>query len=147
MIPEDDEPAFVIPAKSCHTTAYDIEMATRQSRYNDLKPKEKKEQTKWAIGQLSIHAHCPEQFKWVRRDAEDEDDEGGYICERGGHSMTDRLIAEGLGGFFAHPGKKWDVKHGPWIPHPTVKNKLARADGWRKYNMDDDDDDPVAPPE
>ncbi len=51
---------------------------------------------------------CPEGFKWDRVD-------GGYMCQKGGHGMTDEMIKEGMGGICAmNIPRDWANKEGPY---------------------------------
>lgn len=47
-----------------------------------------------ALEQIKKVGNCPEGYNWKRKS-------GGYQCERGGHGVTDALLAEGKAGVVA----------------------------------------------
>jgi hypothetical protein len=83
-----------------------------------MQPAQKKEQNNWAqrmIRKARIKTSaCPSNYKWQRIEAPP-----GYQCEKGGHLVSDELIAEGKGGIFVVPGgkkdrRKTDILWGPY---------------------------------
>jgi hypothetical protein len=92
------EASHVTPASSRMVsqlrTPEDFKMASKMPIFESMTPKEQQKQDEWArdfIGHIGI---CPQDNGWVRR-------EGGYQCSKGGHGMTDKMIAEGTGKLFA----------------------------------------------
>jgi hypothetical protein len=81
-----------ISINTAFASAHDITMATRQTEYELLAPKEQKKQEEWAQKKMAELGQCPANFKWIRVP-------GGYNCDAGNHWMTDALVAEGKGGF------------------------------------------------
>ena len=108
-------PAHVL---SIFENAQDREMASRQTQIASMRPEQRKEQNNWAqkvIRKARIETSaCPSDYKWQRIEAPP-----GYQCEKGGHLVSDELIAEGKGGIFVVPGgkrdrRKTDVLWGPY---------------------------------
>ncbi|KAF4635135.1 hypothetical protein G7Y89_g2968 [Cudoniella acicularis] len=79
-------------------TAYDVQMAHRQTQIETMKPEERKKQKDWAQKQLTENAGvCVQGFQWIRWHG--PYDNGGYRCKGGSHFVSDSLIAEGKGGY------------------------------------------------
>lgn len=93
--------------RSIFENAQDREMASRQTQIASMQPEQRKEQNNWAqkmIRKARIKTSaCPSDYKWQRIEAPP-----GYQCEKGGHLVSDELIAEGKGGIFVVPGGKRD---------------------------------------
>ena len=89
---QEQKPAQVTPAPAASTlqTPRDHEMASRQTRYDDLSKEERRKQDEWAQEQLILIGTCRAGFAWYRID-------GGYRCHGGGHIVNDELLAEGRG--------------------------------------------------
>jgi hypothetical protein len=83
-------------AKSTLRSAYDIKMASRQTRIKTLAPEDRRKQEKWAQDQIKVTGACPENFLWIRNDT-------GYECAGGSHHIPDELLAEGRGGIMIGP--------------------------------------------
>ena len=68
--------------------------------------------------------NCPEGYDWERRT-------NGYQCARGGHGVTDQLLAAGKGGILAFKGTKdWEnAKDWEGAYFPSGKSK----DGKQMY--------------
>ncbi|KAF8853830.1 hypothetical protein BDZ45DRAFT_566739, partial [Acephala macrosclerotiorum] len=81
--------------KSIFKSEYDIKMAERQMSMRFLPPAEQKEQEEWAQTQLKQNAssNCPVGLIWVRC-------KDGYRCLGGAHYVSDKLLAEGKGGWY-----------------------------------------------
>lgn len=91
------------------TKAYDIEMASKQTRIENLPPAERKKQEEWAQAQIRLHGSCPEHYLWNRiRD--------GYQCQGGNHLISDELLAEGKRGIFLFGGAMQSPPYGPYYP-------------------------------
>jgi hypothetical protein len=82
-----------ISIKTASTSVHDIKMASRQTQYDSLPPNEQKVQEEWAQTKIAKHGPCPEGYRWNRVP-------GGYNCSGLQHWMTDKLLAEGRGGFY-----------------------------------------------
>jgi len=82
-----------ISATTAYTDKHDIEMATRQIKYDKLTPQQQREQDRWAEEKMrTVGAPCPAGFGWIRVP-------GGYNCFGGTHWMSDELLVEGFGRF------------------------------------------------
>ncbi len=82
-----------ISTKTAFRSQHDIEMATRQTKYESLTPQEQKKQEEWAQEKIQTLGPCPQGFRWSRIPC-------GYHCQGGAHWMSDEMLAEGKGGFF-----------------------------------------------
>ncbi|KAI9641220.1 hypothetical protein NHQ30_010020 [Ciborinia camelliae] len=80
-------------AKSKFKTQHDVDMASKQVRYQQMNHDEKKKQDEWVSDFIQHAGPCVAGFSWERvRD--------GYVCNGGNHLCTDELLAEGKGGFY-----------------------------------------------
>ncbi|CAG8976528.1 hypothetical protein HYALB_00011005 [Hymenoscyphus albidus] len=124
-----------IATNSAWKSQYDIKMASRQTHYQTLAPKEKKEQDQWAQKKLQDGSagFCPMGFDWKRV-------EGGYRCippmmvHRGGgwHLVTDELLAEGGGRFYHLSTDKNDPDDmgTEWLgPFTSLEDYLEKVKG------------------
>jgi len=104
-------------------------MASRQADFASLAPEEKQENEKWAQEMIARMKGCPDDFKFIRKS-----NPPGYQCERGGHIVTDELLAEGLGGLYVHcerdnnKPRPYAEKYflGPYYPNPNEKGKFLK---------------------
>jgi hypothetical protein len=100
----------------------DFKMASKMPIFESMTPNEQQKQDEWArdfIGHIGI---CPQDNGWVRR-------EGGYQCSKGGHGMTDKMIAEGTGKLFAFKlGSAYDWNDKESWKGPYIKD--ADNDGY-----------------
>ncbi|KAF7865904.1 hypothetical protein EAF04_006068 [Stromatinia cepivora] len=80
-------------AKSRFKTQHDINMASRQVKYQEMNHEEKKKQDEWVRNFIQYAGPCPAGFSWERV-------KYGYVCNGGNHLCTDDLLAEGKGGFY-----------------------------------------------
>ncbi|CAD6445054.1 3d89c326-aeca-43f5-983c-06a98bf3dc09 [Sclerotinia trifoliorum] len=80
-------------AKSRFKTQHDINMASRQVKYQEMNHEEKKKQDEWVRDFIQYAGPCPAGFSWERV-------KYGYVCNGGNHLCTDDLLAEGKGGFY-----------------------------------------------
>lgn len=72
----------------------DMQMASRQTQYDQLSPQDRNEQEAWAQTQLGQNSgRCPQRYEWIRQS-------GGYRCGGGTHFVTDALLAEGKGRYY-----------------------------------------------
>jgi hypothetical protein len=87
-------------------------MATRQTKYDQLPPKEQEVQEEWAQRKIAETGPCPAGYVWLRVP-------GGYNCAAGSHWMTDEQLAEGRGGFYARTDEQdvqqWMDNGGSWL--------------------------------
>jgi hypothetical protein len=106
----------------------DFKMASKMASFATMTPKEQEKQEEWAkdfIGHIGI---CPQDNGWARR-------EGGYQCSKGGHGMTDKMIAEGTGKIFAFAvgsAYDWNDKKtwkGPYIKHSDNDGTFIKVPG------------------
>lgn len=101
-----------IATKTIFTSQRDIEMATRQTKYDQLPPKEQEVQEEWAQRKIAETGPCPAGFVWIRVP-------GGYNCAAGSHWMTDEQLAEGRGGFYKRNYEQdiqqWMDNGGSWL--------------------------------
>lgn len=72
---------------------HDVEMASKQMRYQEMNREEKKKQDEWVHNFIQYAGPCPAGFSWERV-------KYGYVCNGGNHLCTDDLLAEGKGGFY-----------------------------------------------
>jgi hypothetical protein len=106
----------------------DFKMASKMASFATMTPKEQEKQEEWAQDFMKHIGICPEDNGWERR-------EGGYQCSKGGHGMTDKMIAEGTGKIFAfkrHSARDWNDKEsweGPYILHPANDGTFMKAPG------------------
>ena len=75
------------------TNLHDVEMASRQTKYDTLSPAEQQKQEAWAQQKIRATGVCPAGFHWIRVP-------GGYNCAAGAHWISDELVAEGRGRFY-----------------------------------------------
>ena len=101
--------------KSVFKTQRDVIMASRQTRFDTLSPKDKQEQEAWAQSMIK-NGPCPEGYDWDRIDQ-------GYRCRGGGHAVTDEQLSEGKGGLWGIVNGEWE---GPYYPHPTKPGEWCR---------------------
>jgi hypothetical protein len=103
-----DDSVFNIP--SILKTKEDIVMASRQTKYDTMSQAQKTKQDTWVKTKLKDIKPCPDGYEWSRHD-------GGYMCSKGGHAITDEMWEEGKGAIAAMPeGKRgeWELKEGPY---------------------------------
>jgi hypothetical protein len=100
-------------AKSHFKSAHDFSMASKQVHYEELSRQEQKEQDSWAVSYIEHAGPCPAGFAWVRV-------QQGYVCDGGHHLMTDALVAEGKGGFYAG-----GLHQGWWGPYYSLNEALS----------------------
>lgn len=79
--------------KSKFKTQHDVDMASRQVKYQQMNHAEKKKQDEWVHNFIQYAGPCPHGFTWERV-------KYGYVCNGGNHLCTDELLAEGKGGFY-----------------------------------------------
>lgn len=111
-------------------SAYDVEMASKQTRIETMNPEEREKQEEWAQSQIALNGVCPQNYLWDRI-------AGGYRCRGplgtgGDHYATDELIAEGKGGLMiscpsrSSPEEKEDIKRAYRQLKARGKKKDAR---------------------
>ncbi|EHL01172.1 hypothetical protein M7I_2865 [Glarea lozoyensis 74030] len=92
-------PAASTRAKSILATPEDFKMAQTQLHRDELEGVEAEEQDEWARKMIAtIPNACPDKMAFERHDTLPL-----YMCAKGGHAVTDELLAEGLGGLMAAP--------------------------------------------
>jgi hypothetical protein len=92
-------PAASTRAKSILATPEDMKMAQTQLQRDELQGVEAEEQDEWARKMIaSIPNACPDKMAFERHETLPL-----YMCAKGGHAVTDELLAEGLGGLMAAP--------------------------------------------
>ncbi|RAL59526.1 hypothetical protein DID88_006520 [Monilinia fructigena] len=79
--------------RSRFKTQHDVDMASKQVRYQEMDHKEKKKQDQWVSDFIKYAGPCPAGFSWERV-------REGYVCNGGNHFCTDEVLAEGKGGFY-----------------------------------------------
>ncbi|KAB8291721.1 hypothetical protein EYC80_006518 [Monilinia laxa] len=80
-------------ARSRFKTQHDVDMASKQVRYQEMNHEEKKKQDQWVSDFIKYAGPCPAGFSWERVIE-------GYVCNGGNHFCTDEVLAEGKGGFY-----------------------------------------------
>ncbi|KAA8563753.1 hypothetical protein MFRU_024g00580 [Monilinia fructicola] len=80
-------------ARSRFKTQHDVDMASKQVRYQEMNHEEKKKQDQWVSDFIKYAGPCPAGFSWERV-------REGYVCNGGNHFCTDEVLAEGKGGFY-----------------------------------------------
>ena len=120
--------AVKISTKTAFTSQRDIEMATRQTKYDQLPPKEQEVQEEWAQRKIAETAPCIAGFLWLRVP-------GGYNCTAGLHWMTDDQLAEGRGGFYGRNPRAYGLDLQQWMDNggsPLGLKEYDRAIGFSR---------------
>jgi len=110
-------------ARSVFKDSSDARMASRQTHFASLTPKEQTRQNMWAQTMIQRINPCPQGYEWNRIDAP-----SGYHCIGRNHFISDELLAEGKGGIFVVPGgkiKKMDPLWGPYYKGPSGEKSLV----------------------
>ncbi|KAE9365015.1 hypothetical protein N431DRAFT_95199 [Stipitochalara longipes BDJ] len=114
--------------KTKFTNPHDIEMASRQTKYDSLPPQKQQEQEEWAQQKIAQVGVCPAGFSWIRVP-------GGYNCHAGGHWMSDELLVEGKGRYYTrkiHRNPQEFLKAYPGPPRDFTRWETMREVGFSK---------------
>ena len=122
-------------AKSILRTPEDQQMAMTQLNRDTLVGKEAEEQDEWAKKMIALIPNaCPDNKAFERSDIHP-----AYICTKGGHAVTDALLAEGMAGIMAAPkgpGKhNYEDFEGPFYLDSEVGQYFSDDPKWRARKM------------
>ncbi|KAH8661487.1 hypothetical protein BGZ60DRAFT_413295 [Tricladium varicosporioides] len=121
---------------SVHRKSYDRHMASQQRNFQNMHPYARAHQDRWVLGYiLRSNSGCVNTWPWYRY-RNPNDLSGGYRCKGGHHLITDGLIAEGKGGYWAQ--SRTSGRDDPvWVGPFYTEDEEMRYYDWEYDNLSD----------